>query len=225
MMTEPLHTRCRCRIGIGDRIDWETDAGREPAITVEQGKFTADVAGRYEFSMLLTAAPPADAPPNSCRWCGIEQRSHGGQHPYELPGDTLRLARMKVRRQKRLNPSPKFQVTPEMLAHITVDMSGFRAALETATESMRALAGALTQDGTDDEDDEDWGDPLTDGDANWPSQGDTCAHICGPDPDHRCQAGATTRLTYDLPSGGTRSMPICSPCFESETAAKERADA
>jgi hypothetical protein len=71
----------------------------------------------------------------------------------------------------------------------------------------------------------DWGDPLSESDANWPSQGDTCAHICGADPDHRCQARATTRLVYKLPSGGTRSMPICAPCHESETAAKEHADA
>jgi hypothetical protein len=61
--------------------------------------------------------------------------------------------------------------------------------------------------------------------ANWPEQGSTCAHICGADPDHQCQARATARLKYPLPSGGTRSMPLCDPCFESETAAKERADA
>jgi hypothetical protein len=67
--------------------------------------------------------------------------------------------------------------------------------------------------------------PLEESDANWPSQGDTCAHICGADPDHQCDARATTRLAYDLPSGGTRSMPICAPCNASETAAKENAHA
>jgi hypothetical protein len=53
----------------------------------------------------------------------------------------------------------------------------------------------------------------------------TCAHVCGPDPDHACDARAVTRLAYNLPSGGTRSMPICGPCYESETAAKENVDA
>jgi hypothetical protein len=71
----------------------------------------------------------------------------------------------------------------------------------------------------------DWGDPLTAQDADWPTQGNTCAHICGAAPDHACDARATTRLKYDLPSGGTRSMPICGPCHASETAAKEDADA
>jgi hypothetical protein len=71
----------------------------------------------------------------------------------------------------------------------------------------------------------DWGDPLTEADANWPSQGSTCAHICGAGPDHACDARATTRLVYKLPSGGTRSMPICGPCHESETAAKDHANA
>lgn len=73
--------------------------------------------------------------------------------------------------------------------------------------------------------DEYWGEPLSTADANWPTQGDTCAHICGADSDHACEARATMRLKYDLPSGGTRSMPICSPCYESETAAKENAHA
>lgn len=61
--------------------------------------------------------------------------------------------------------------------------------------------------------------------ADWPEQGSTCAHVCGADPDHQCQAGASVHLTYALPSGGTRSMPMCGPCYQSETAAKETADA
>lgn len=69
----------------------------------------------------------------------------------------------------------------------------------------------------------DWGRPLTAADANWPADASkVCAHVCGPDPDHRCQAGATARLEYTLPSGGTRSMPICRSCFNSEWAAKQR---
>lgn len=69
----------------------------------------------------------------------------------------------------------------------------------------------------------DQGDPLTPSDADWPAQGNTCAHICGADPDHACDVRATSRLKYDLPSGGTRSMPLCGPCHASETAAKENA--
>jgi hypothetical protein len=53
---------------------------------------------------------------------------------------------------------------------------------------------------------------------DWPEQGSTCAHVCGPDPDHACLARATEYLTYPLPSGGTRRMPVCAPCHASETA-------
>lgn len=74
----------------------------------------------------------------------------------------------------------------------------------------------------------DWGDPIEAADADWPARGavnEVCAHVCGPDPDHECGARADTFLQYPLPSGGTRSMPICEPCFTSETAAKEGAHA
>lgn len=69
----------------------------------------------------------------------------------------------------------------------------------------------------------DWGDPLADSDANWPDDNSNiCAHVCGGDPDHACDVRAATQLTYDLPSGGTRTMPVCRPCFNSEWAAKQR---
>lgn len=71
----------------------------------------------------------------------------------------------------------------------------------------------------------DWGDPLVDSDADWPARGavnEVCAHVCGADPDHICSARADTFLQYELPSGGTRDMPICWPCFSSEWAAKQR---
>lgn len=68
-----------------------------------------------------------------------------------------------------------------------------------------------------------WGMPLEDSDANWPDDNsNVCAHVCGGDPDHACDARAATQLTYDLPSGGTRAMPVCRPCFNSEWAAKQR---
>jgi hypothetical protein len=49
----------------------------------------------------------------------------------------------------------------------------------------------------------------------------TCAHVCGPDPDHECEARATTTLSYETP-GGKRTMPICQTCFNAEWAAKQR---
>lgn len=63
------------------------------------------------------------------------------------------------------------------------------------------------------------GEYLTASDANWPSQGQTCAHVCGGGADHTCDAKATMHLTYALPSGGKRRMPICGPCHASETTA------
>lgn len=69
----------------------------------------------------------------------------------------------------------------------------------------------------------DWGMPLEDSDANWPDEdSNVCAHVCGGDPDHVCDVRAATQLTYGLPSGGTRAMPVCRPCFNSEWAAKQR---
>lgn len=68
-----------------------------------------------------------------------------------------------------------------------------------------------------------WGAPLEDSDANWPDEdSNVCAHVCGGDADHACDVRAATRLTYDLPSGGTRTMPICHPCRNAEWAAGQR---
>lgn len=68
-----------------------------------------------------------------------------------------------------------------------------------------------------------WGMPLEDSDTNWPDDNSNiCAHVCGGDPDHTCDVRAATQLTYDLPSGGTRTMPICQPCFNAEWAAGQR---
>lgn len=48
-------------------------------------------------------------PPNACRWCGIEDRSHAGRwnrvvgwHQWCAPGDVQRLERMRARRDERL---------------------------------------------------------------------------------------------------------------------------
>lgn len=64
----------------------------------------------------------------------------------------------------------------------------------------------------------DWGMPLEDSDANWPDDNsNVCAHVCGGD--HQCDVRATAQLTYELPSGGLRTMPLCQPCHTAECAA------
>jgi len=49
----------------------------------------------------------------------------------------------------------------------------------------------------------------------------TCAHVCGPDPDHECQAAATTVLEHQNLAGGVTRMPLCEACYQSERAALE----
>jgi hypothetical protein len=61
---------------------------------------------------------------------------------------------------------------------------------------------------------------LSRSELNWPSPdrsaeyGTTCAHICGGD--HECEARASTSITFDIPSGGKRSMPVCTTCYDAE---------
>ena len=59
-------------------------------------------------------------------------------------------------------------------------------------------------------------DPELEAAKNWPAQGNVCAHVCGPDPGHVCDARAVTHLTHPLPSGGTRTLPLCRPCANAE---------
>lgn len=233
-----------------------TDTPDSQTFTVEQGRFTAGRTGRYQLSCPLPSAHyivDVTAPPNSCSRCGELERGHGEQHPYVAPDNVLRLARMKARRQDRLNPPRAIRLAPETLVSFAVDLSGFTAAIEGAIEAMRPPPEAfeyeyaetvyetdaspylvrasatgrrtsirLSPDATPALD---WGAPLDVFDKDWHEQGSTCAHICGPDPDHQCDARAATSLKYKLPSGGTRTMPICGPCNASEGAAKETADA
>jgi hypothetical protein len=71
-----------------------------------------------------------------------------------------------------------------------------------------------------------WGEALTPADSNTPHAGSmTCAHICGPDADHVCDARAVTFLEHENLAGGVTRMPICGPCHASEAASKETADA
>ncbi len=222
---------------------WEADLAPGPTITVEQGRFTAPQAGWHAIGSPRTASDflvDLDAPPNSCTRCGTDQRGHGEQHAYAAPTDAVRLARMKSRRDRRHATLARFDLTPETLVELRVNTGILTAALARLQEGfdeMARVTGPVVQAIRDRHDviaaanrhaDEriiGWGDPVEVADADWPAQGSTCAHVCGPGPDHACDARATTRLAYDLPSGGTRSMPICGPCWESETAPKENAHA
>jgi hypothetical protein len=67
-----------------------------------------------------------------------------------------------------------------------------------------------------------WGEALTPADSNTPHAGSmTCAHICGPDPDHVCDARAVTFLEHANLAGGVTRMPVCGPCGTAEKTATE----
>lgn len=214
---------------------WEASSEPGPTFTVEQARLTAERTGWYAYSMPPRPAShylvDVSAPPNSCSRCGIEQRGHGEDHAYVTPDNVLRLARMKARRAKRLEPPRPAAISPDMIVESRVNTGAFTAAMvrameglgeaaRRAGEQMRTFTAAIGGPG----DEEGWGEPLNDADANWPDDASrVCAHICGGD--HECDARAATSLKYELPSGGTRSMPICGPCYTSETAAKENVDA
>lgn len=48
---------------------------------------------------------------------------------------------------------------------------------------------------------------------NWPgnSYGSTCAHVCAGE--HICDVRASVDMTYSLPTGGRRVMPLCNTCY------------
>lgn len=238
-------------------VEWEASPAPGPTVEVEQARFTAERAGWFSFPGLRPSSHylvDTSAAPNSCSRCGELERSHGEDHEYVAPDDVLRLARMKARRQERLNPPRRMRLTPDMLVTFTVDFSGLTAALEGAIEAIRPPREAFEYDYADtvyeadaerylvhasatgrrssvrlspdaDPASIDWGEPLEESDANWPVQGRVCAHVCGGNADHECDARATEQLTYALPSGGTRTMPICAACNAAEMAAKEHVDA
>ena len=55
---------------------------------------------------------------------------------------------------------------------------------------------------------------------HWPApERAVCAHVCGPDAGHACDARASTSLRFELPSGGVRDLPLCGPCAGAENAA------
>lgn len=219
-------------------IDWVTEPVSDQTGAAGQSTFTADRAGWHAIGSPRPASDflvDLDAPPNSCTRCGGDQRHHGEQHAYAAPTDGVRLARMKFRREKRLNPMREATPSPDLLIQFVADTTALRQAIERladgldrVAEASRPVAQAIR--GRAVEDRIYWGDPIEESDANWPVYGDddedealVCEHVCGADPGHACDARASTRLTYGLPSGGTRTMHICRPCYESEAVEVARA--
>lgn len=155
-----------------------------------------------------------DRAPNGCRDCGAEQRGHDDGHPYADPGDALRLARMKYRRDTRLNPTLRLRPA-DLLMTFAIDTSALSAAMTGVAEAMAALGermhAAVRQavPGLELDAARHWGAPPR----------AVCAHVCGPDAGHSCDARATTSLRFTLPSGGVRDLPLCEACADAENAA------
>lgn len=161
------------------------------------------------------------ATPNGCTRCGELERGHAAAHDYVAPPDALRLARMKARREARLNPPVRQAFPPDLFITFTVDTGAFSAAMvrlacamaavgETMRPAAEGVRSAIRRTALDIE---------LEAAKHWPAQGSTCAHVCGPDPGHRCDARATTTLRHPLPSGGICDLPLCGPCAAAESPA------
>lgn len=172
--------------------------GRCPAC----GWLTEDVESRrFEELRALTAAH------GQAGYATLMDLLERGVYSY---GDYLALMGITDQANRRLVERPVGEV-PNVAANRRADE---RVETWRPARTFTAMVG-----------DDDWGEPLSASDANWPSDASrVCAHVCGGDADHACDARATATLTYALPSGGTRTMPICGPCHASENAAKEHAD-
>lgn len=59
--------------------------------------------------------------PNGCYQCGEQERGHTESHDYVAPNDALRLARMRARREARLNPPDRAETPPDLVATITAN--------------------------------------------------------------------------------------------------------
>jgi hypothetical protein len=225
------------RIGIGDGpttpcrltgMDFAAGGPIVSGVREPDGTFRIDrVSTPYQTFSEIRARIERhyDPAPNGCRDCGTEQRAHGPQHPYTEPPDTLRLARMKHRRQARLNPP--FRITPprDLLVTFTVHTEAMQRAFADLAEAMRPLGERMAAAGrTFREAAETAGgtaEPILASDLDWRAQGKVCCHVCGPDPGHCCDARATVSITHPLPSGGTRTLPLCGPCHQAEEAAHD----
>lgn len=68
------------------------------------------------------------SPPNGCNRCGQLERGHGQAHGYAPPTDALRLARMRARRDTRLNPPARAETPPDLITTLTADTSDWEDA-------------------------------------------------------------------------------------------------
>lgn len=60
--------------------------------------------------------------PNGCVKCGQPERGHpGGDYAYVPPPDALRLARMRARREARLNPPARAETPPDLITTLTAN--------------------------------------------------------------------------------------------------------
>ena len=60
-------------------------------------------------------------PPNGCSQCGEQERGHSEAHGYTPPTDALRLARMRARREARLNPPARAETPPDLITTLTAN--------------------------------------------------------------------------------------------------------
>ena len=119
---------------------------------------------------------------------------------------------------------------PNLVVEFTIDDSALREALTGACDQLDAVRYALADVGQSAVDADSVMadlatvlDPELEAAKNWPApKGAVCAHVCGPDPGHVCDARAATTIRHPLPSGGTRTLPLCGPCADAERAAEVR---
>lgn len=68
------------------------------------------------------------SPPNGCNRCGQLERGHTEAHGYTPPSDALRLARLRARREARLNPPARAETPPDLITTLTADTSDWEDA-------------------------------------------------------------------------------------------------
>ncbi len=106
---------------------------------------------------------------------------------------------------------------PALLVTITAQAGALQAAFARMAEAVRPLGERMANVSRAIGEAAGAG-PILASDLDWEAQSAVCCHVCGPDPGHCCDARATTSITHPLPSGGTRTLPLCDPCAAAESA-------